>query len=1092
MALVVTLSLLVLVTIATMAFFARATANRAVEASRANQVLAAQLSDTAQDYVIGRFLGEMTNNANAFSASGVTLYQVTNAAGMKPQKSLSAGISSVDATNTFASLVRQSVPSADPAASNDGTTTASQNGRMIGTNRWNAPILNFGAGFSSANQLPNWIYVNRDGTATGTASTNAIGRFAYNVYDVGGLLDANVAGNPGLSGTDLQTIKGTLAGADLSVIPGIGTAAQATAFINWRNPGLTGSSYATAVTNAANDGFLSFSSKQLTSRQDLIRLAKTGTAGISPEALPYLSHGSSTVNAPSWGPTKNASEMGAANNGTGNIFAYKDNATNTSSTNRFLPSVRVKSSFTRRDGRQATIGEPLILTRFPLSRLAWLGKDGPVAPGTASTIQRDFGLVWDNPNKRWDYVGHVGSTIQTSIKTLDQVATDNREPNFFELLKAGILSGSVGQGAFDDNGTIGMATHPAYSRSSGNSSRASRLGDYQIIQIGINLVDQQDPDDIPTAVLFDSGLPSGPFIGTENLPYIYKFFTRMYRPESTFDLGGDIQPTYRPYIRGWLVPEIWNPSGNASAAAPMPMRIRQTSGTMRIFTKDRKNASGNNISGASPYAGGSRFSLPASTSGQNQVVSFTSGPSFASPLVLSGTGNSSAEGNFSGSGFNWSGFWLGDIKDPDGNIPGTTAAMISELAPVAGFDPLLVSDWITAKSHYGFGPYFDANVIIELQVNAGGSDWRTVQRLQGPNAQSGGSSFYFFDWQGLDLTETDRVTTTSGSHALSFSDPRTQRVGMSVLDNLYQTRISGTRFLGTLRSPFCLDRNNANPSSGGRFVRAPGSIPYAAPGSGTWTEPAYFLASLCENLPTSNARVGDADGLLRPGDGRLATAAGYDALGDGANSTAARPIILNRAFRSPAEMGYAFRDQPWKTLDFFSDASADSGLLDLFCIEENKAPVSAGLVNLNSASAPILQSLLIGSDTGTAGSELLSSSQALTLAEALRAAIATSPLIHPGELASASSTLTSGFPSARDAAVKSRREVVSRSLAAVGRTRNWGLLIDIVAQSGRFSANPSPSATTFIVEGESRKWISASLDRFTATPVSIQQENVSE
>ena len=42
------------------------------------------------------------------------------------------------------------------------------------------------------------------------------------------------------------------------------------------------------------------------------------------------------------------------------------------------------------------------------------------------------------------------------------------------------------------------------------------------------------------------------------------------------------------------------------------------------------------------------------------------------------------------------------------------------------------------------------------------------------------------------------------------------------------------------------------------------------------------------------------------------------------------PIMLNRPFRNVAELGYAFRDLPWKTVDFFTDKSADAGLLDIF------------------------------------------------------------------------------------------------------------------------------------------------------------------
>ena len=65
-------------------------------------------------------------------------------------------------------------------------------------------------------------------------------------------------------------------------------------------------------------------------------------------------------------------------------------------------------------------------------------------------------------------------------------------------------------------------------------------------------------------------------------------------------------------------------------------------------------------------------------------------------------------------------------------------------------------------------------------------------------------------------------------------------------------------------------------------------------------------------------------------DGRLA----------GADNTrwkvnAARPAVLNRPFRSVAEMGYAFRGgMDWKSIDFSSDRSGDAALLEVFSLEE--------------------------------------------------------------------------------------------------------------------------------------------------------------
>ena len=75
-----------------------------------------------------------------------------------------------------------------------------------------------------------------------------------------------------------------------------------------------------------------------------------------------------------------------------------------------------------------------------------------------------------------------------------------------------------------------------------------------------------------------------------------------------------------------------------------------------------------------------------------------------------------------------------------------------------------------------------------------------------------------------------------------------------------------------------------------------------------------------------------------------------------------RPLLLHRPFRSVAELGYVFRDLPWKNLDFFTPESGDAGLLDIFCINETASPTSlvAGKVNLNTPQAPVLAAIISG------------------------------------------------------------------------------------------------------------------------------------
>src|SRR5207302_3718958 len=373
-----------------------------------------------------------------------------------------------------------------------------------------------------------------DPTLANAAPTNnnyAVGRYAYAIYDEGGLLDANVAGCPsGLNATQSAAQygpKGPSAFADLTAL-GI-SQGGIDAIVGWRNlfsanPGGSFPNFnfnAAAANNYVNsvlsntNGFMtvpipsptpnhmSRTDQQFPTRQSLIQLAASSGFSTITSALQYLGTFSRELNAPSWTPTQDALDMGG-NNG-GGTYAYKTNADSSTAINRNLLNVRVPvgKSFIRADGTTPAGGDPLINRRFPLTRLAGLGPSGIVTTAnstivngvpsvaTAATIQRDFGLVWNGaPNYRWDYAGPSGTTPQTSIETLDQVANESqgREPNFFELLKAAILSGSVGLGSGADvaHTRTFVAAEPKYWNTADTTHGTS--SDYQIMQIGANII----------------------------------------------------------------------------------------------------------------------------------------------------------------------------------------------------------------------------------------------------------------------------------------------------------------------------------------------------------------------------------------------------------------------------------------------------------------------------------------------------------------------------------------------------------------------------------------------------------------------------
>src|SRR5206468_12127889 len=63
-----------------------------------------------------------------------------------------------------------------------------------------------------------------------------------------------------------------------------------------------------------------------------------------------------------------------------------------------------------------------------------------------------------------------------------------------------------------------------------------------------------------------------------------------------------------------------------------------------------------------------------------------------------------------------------------------------------------------------------------------------------------------------------------------------------------------------------------------------------------------------------------------------------EAFGGADLSNPYRPVMMNRPFRSVGEMGYAFRDQPFRTLSSSSANSPGAGVLDLFTTNDYSGP----------------------------------------------------------------------------------------------------------------------------------------------------------
>jgi hypothetical protein len=286
------------------------------------------------------------------------------------------------------------------------------------------------------------------------------------------------------------------------------------------------------------------------------------------------------------------------------------------------------------------------------------------------------------------------------------------------------------------------------------------------------------------------------------------------------------------------------------------------------------------------------------------------------------------------------------------------------------------------------------------------------------------------------------------------------------------------------------------------------------------------LSDLFRNLPslaltvpavnlsgTDNAFYSDPDGVVRPADGALADLSSGNGCpiytGTNTHPTISRPIVLNRPFRSVAEMGYAFRDTPFASLDFAPPTSvadsADTALLDLFAVNDS-GPVIAGNVNINSAPPPVIQSILSGApeDDTVALFDTLSPVEASTIATSLLTGTLSNLLSWTG---TSKASISAPFQNRADIAFplshwlqlatsnwnlevanKNCRETPIRALASSADTRTWTLLVDVVAQSGSLPA--AGSGASFALQGESRYWLQLAIDRYTGQVLGSTLEQV--
>jgi hypothetical protein len=202
------------------------------------------------------------------------------------------------------------------------------------------------------------------------------------------------------------------------------------------------------------------------------------------------------------------------------------------------------------------------------------------------------------------------------------------------------------------------------------------------------------------------------------------------------------------------------------------------------------------------------------------------------------------------------------------------------------------------------------------------------------------------------------------------------------------------------------------------------------------------------------------------------------------------PIVLNHGFSTVGDMGYGLRTENGFTrVNFKTAGSTDAPLLDFFCynpVDHNYPRV--GITNLNTKHVPVIAAILqsgLKKDIDTASLPnpfpTVSSSEATTAANAIVTATTAQPALNRSAIAgltagAASAISTTGFAAGEE--TEKVPEVIARALSEMTQTRTWNLMIDVVAQTGRYKPNaPDLSGSNFIVEGEKRYWLHIALGR---------------
>jgi hypothetical protein len=1164
-ALIIVLAFVVLTTGLVVAYFSRATSDRPVAHSSFNQSKVDQLAQSAMDNVIGDLRQEILNGSGSPSptASPVTLFVPTSSANMVPMRKPTP---TPGTTPAIPNLIRRSA-STDPALWPDpvvgpargsrasavnSTTDVSANGRSVTRARWNSHYLIRRANASLNDSYegepiadftsPDWVLVTGVGATPAPTPSDVIGRYAYAVYDEGGLLDLNAAGYPTPAPILQYGRKGSLAFADLTALP-ISVQDKIDNIVGWRNyasarPGGTFPNLSFNTTSATT--YYNF----ILSDPNLIKLTAYSPIFFLRTAWQAPQNNNQTDQA--FITRQQLIEFGRKTELTSNALQYLGTLSREAlasvpqwspatpdSINPNFQALLVTASFTRNDGTTAYVGDYLVNQRFLLQRLNWLTYKGPSAgrsipnppplpavgsadydmylltrtngitfgltrdfllQGTAENILKYFGLVWDVTNERWNYTSPSGGPLASSIATLGTL-TGTREPDFFELLRAGIIDGSLGD--------VPSYSDPAMPVTHQQSKML------HILTIGANLIAQTRADSYPVRIACTVDGTTMEAVGKPRLPYVSGLAAC---PVAGTGAAGGVN---------WLlVPNLWDPfrdtwdlteanagnTGNGPNLTPgylrPPVRITVT-GSVGF------GAAAASQSGSVDPASVTAFSRQLTIDPALSLTLATGNSTFGRDGLLEasrlGTSDfSAAPASYTtttsplSAGYAWN--QVTRPPRPDGTVPGTTNFVVFRFSipgsdiPTTGQNPVLILQ-----------PGFQ----MSLEYQSPNGQWYPYSFLQGNNAIS--------TWiaSNLDLA----ATFSQYAQPTGFTAPTIVNSGTTT-PTLWTVLALAQAAMSAKADPRSIRYNSqigvVNLASPPMSVVSAGIIGSIWPNTYA-TPPPMTASAFPAPTPTPNANPATYSQL---GDNGPAASNPYSEATPSSNAggDAVRPVMMNRPFRSAGEMGYAFRDQPFRTLSFSSANSPDAGLLDLFTtVAYGATPTPSpspsitptyptptatprgGVISLNSLQAPALAAVIARTIrredtprvfTGGAPSPSpspLTATPANNVATSLVLSTSSAPILNRAGLAN----LIAGETGLGPTVPKTQRESIARALGEVVQTRTWNLMLDLITQSGRYPPGET-DLRKFVVEGEQRYWVHVAIDRFTGEVLDKQIEVVNE